>query len=112
MYIRKYRLVCTEGPKMKRFKVVTTQNLSFSQMMRRYNIPTSGLINVVDDHFDDELWEITSEWESKEAFEKSQQHPYRKMFWTRFELECHRHGIRFFITDGDTGEETEPFSFD
>lgn len=112
MYTRKYKLICTEGPKMKRFKAVTTQNLSFSQMMRLNNIPITGLINVIDDHFDDELWEITSEWESKELFEKSQQHAYRKMFWTRFEIECLRHGIKFFITDGDTGEITEPLSLD
>jgi len=112
MYKRNYRLICEEEKNMKRFKIVTTQNLSFQQLMKRYNVPAPGLISVNDDHFDEGRWEISTVWESKEASEKSQNHPFRKMFWTRFEIECHRHDIRFTIIDGDTGEESEPFSLD
>jgi hypothetical protein len=72
MYIRQYKLIC-EGPEnMERFRIVTTQGLSFQQLMKRNNLkPPAGFINATDDVFTNQNWEITTTWESKNHFEES-----------------------------------------
>lgn len=111
MYIRNYKLLCEGEPKMKRFRIVTTQGKSFEQLMKTYNSIPMGFISAEDIVFDDAKWEITTCWESKIHFENAQKHPLRKMFWTRFELECLRHDIKLIVQDGDTGEIFEPLDF-
>lgn len=112
MYVRYYKLKCLEEPKMQRFRIVTTQGLSFEQLMKQYSVRMPGFISAEDTHFDNERWDITTIWESKEQFDEAQKHPMRKMFWNRFEVEILRHDIQFIIVDGDTGEHSEPLSLD
>jgi heme-degrading monooxygenase HmoA len=112
MYKRYYKLTCLDEPKMKRFRIVTTQGLPFEQLMKNYSVRMPGFISATDTHFDDERWEIETIWESKKHFDDAQKHPMRKMFWTRFEVEVLRHDIQFIIIDGDTGESFEPLSLD
>ncbi len=112
MYKRYYKLKCTEEPKMKRFRIVTTQGLPFEQLMKNYSVRMPGFISAVDTHFDDEKWEIETTWETKQHFDDAQKHPMRKMFWTRFEVEALRHDIEMIVIDGDTGESYEPLSLD
>jgi hypothetical protein len=112
MYTRYYKLSCEAEPKMKRFRIVTTQGLPFAQLMRNYSVTIPGFISAVDDHFDDERWEITTTWESKDKFDQAQKHPMRRMFWTRFEVEALRHDIKMVVIDGDSGESYEPLSLD
>ena len=111
MYTRKFKLICEAEPKMKRFRIVTTQGKTFEQLAKAYNVKSPGFISASDDFFDDTRWEITTVWETKDHYEKASQHPLRKMFWNRFELECFRHDIKLFIIDGDTGETFEPLAF-
>jgi hypothetical protein len=113
MYTRKYKLVCEGEPKMNRFRIVTTQGLSFEQLMKTYNtqIP-KGFITATDDYFDNTRWEITSVWENKSDFVEAQKHPYRKMFWTRFEHEAFVHEIDLQVIDGETGEVSKPLAID
>ena len=112
MYTRYYKLKCLEEPKMKRFRIVTTQGLPFEQLMKNYSVRMPGFVSAEDTFFDDERWDITTTWVSKEKFDESQKHPMRKMFWSRFEVEILRHDIKFIIIDGDTNEEFEPLSLD
>jgi hypothetical protein len=112
MYKRYYKLKCLDGPKMKRFRIVTTQGLPFEQLMKNYSVKMPGFISAIDDHFDDEKWEITTTWETKSHFDEAQKHPMRKMFWNRFEIEALRHDIQMIVIDGDTGESYEPLSLD
>lgn len=112
MYTRYYKLKCLEEPKMQRFRIVTTQGLKFEQLMKMYSVRMPGFISAEDTHFDNERWEITTTWESKEKFDESQKHPMRKMFWTRFELEAFKHDIELLVTDGDTGETINLTSLD
>jgi hypothetical protein len=112
MYERKYKLVCEADAKMERFRIVTTQGLPFSQLMKNYSVTIPGFISAVDDHFDNMSWEITTTWESKKHFEDSSKHPMRKMFWNRFEMEAFKHEINLQVIDGDTGEVYEPLKID
>jgi len=112
MYTRQYKLICEGEANMNRFKIVTTQNLSFTQLMKNYSVSVPGFISAVDDHFDNERWEITTQWENKAAWEKAQQHPLRKMFWNRFEMEALKHDLKLVVIDGDTGVSFEPLSLD
>lgn len=107
MYKRCYKLVCTGSPKMDRFRIIATQGLKFNQLMARYNVKFSGFIEAIDDYCDNERWEITTVWESKESWEKAMQHPYRKMFWNRFETEAFKHEIDLTISDS-LGEIIKP----
>jgi len=109
MYIRYYQLKCMSEPKMKRFRIVTTQGLPFEQLMKNYSVKMPGFIRAVDTQFDDESWEIQTEWESKEKFDEAQKHPMRKMFWSRFEVEALRHDINLVMTSNE-GEVWKPFS--
>lgn len=109
MYTRVYKLKCTEEPKMNRFRIVTTQGLPFAQLMKNYSVRLPGFVSATDDHLDNERWEITTVWESKEKFDEAQKHPYRKMFWNRFEMEAFKHAISLTITDSE-GLLYEPFS--
>jgi len=104
MYTRQYKLICDSEPKMKRFRIVTTQGKTFEQLAKTYNVIPSGFISATDDFFDDTRWEITTVWETKEHFDKASNHPLRKIFWNKFQLECIRHDIRFIVIDGVTGE--------
>ena len=107
MYIRSYKLVCQGQPKMDRFRIVTTQGLKFNQLMKNYNVKFQGFVEARDDHYDNERWEITTVWESKSDWEKAMQHPMRKMFWSRFEMEALKHEIDLTITDS-LGETIKP----
>ena len=113
MYIRQYKLMC-EGPQnMERFRIVTTQGLSFEQLMKKNIVkPPAGFISATDDIFTNQNWEITTTWESKNHFEESLKNPMKKWFWNRFETEAFKHEIKLLVIDGDTGEITEPLSFD
>lgn len=113
MYKRHYKLVC-EGPaNMDRFKIVTTQGLTFATLMKKNNLkPPPGFIEAIDDHYDSTRWEITTVWESKKDFEEALKHPLRKMFWNRFEMEAFKHDLKLVVIDGDTGESYEPLSLD
>ena len=112
MYTRQYKLIC-EGPEnMERFRIVTTQGLSFQQLMKNNNVNPSGFISATDNVFTNQNWEITTTWESKNHFEESLKNPKKKWFWNRFETEAFRHDIKLLIIDGDTGEITEPLSLD
>ena len=53
MYKRFYELKCMEEPKMKRFRIVTTQGLPFEQLMKNYSVRMPGFISAVDTYFDD-----------------------------------------------------------
>lgn len=108
MYIRSYKLICMGNPKMKRFRIVTTQGLPFEQLMKNYSVRMPGFIRAVDTFFDDQRWEIETEWESKEKFNESQKHPMRKMFWSRFEVEALKHDINLTMMAND-GEIWNPF---
>lgn len=108
MYKRFYKLTCMNGPKMKRFRVVTTQGLTFEQLMKNYSIRMPGFISALDTHFDALSWEIETTWESKEHFEDAQKHPMRKMFWSRFEVEALKHDIDLVMTSSE-GEVWKPF---
>lgn len=112
MFVRKYKLTCEGEPKMKRFRIVTTQGKSFEQLAKSYNVQPKGFLSAVDDAFDDTKWEITTTWESKQDWETATKHPLRKMFWNRFEVECFRHDIRLEAIDSDTGETQVLVSFD
>ena len=112
MYVRYYKLKCLEEPKMQRFRIVTTQGLSFAQLMKQYSVRMPGFVSAEDTHFDNEQWDITTIWESKAQFDEAQKHPMRRMFWSRFEVEILRHDIQFIIIDGDTDEHFEPLSLD
>jgi heme-degrading monooxygenase HmoA len=111
MYVRQYKLKCRDKHNMDRFRIVTTQGKTFAQLMKNYSVRLPGFIEAVDDHVDNESWEITTKWESKVHFEESQKHPYRKMFWNKFEVEALKHDISLLIIDGDTGQVTNPFDF-
>ena len=112
MYTRQYKLIC-EGPEnMERFRIVTTQGLSFQQLMKKNNVNPSGFISATDNVFTNQNWEITTTWESKKHFEESLNSPMKKWFWNRFETEAFKHEIKLLVIDGDTGEITEPLSFD
>ena len=113
MYIRQYKLIC-EGPEnMERFRIVTTQGLSFEQLMKKNIVkPPAGFISAIDDVFTNQNGEITSTWESKNHFEESLKNPMKKWFWNRFEFEAFKHEIKLLVIDGDTGEVIEPLSFD
>ena len=112
MYTRQYKLMC-EGPEnMERFRIVTTQGLSFQQLMKKNNVNPQGFISATDDIFTNQNWEITTTWESKNHFEESLKNPMKKWFWNRFETEAFKHEIKLLVIDGDTGEITEPLSFD
>jgi hypothetical protein len=111
MYTRQFKLICEGEPKMKRFRIVTTQGKTFQQLAKSYNVSSPGFISATDDVFDDTRWEITTTWESKECYDNASKHPLRKMFWNRFELECLRHDIKLVIIDGETGESFEPLAF-
>jgi hypothetical protein len=112
MYIRQYKLIC-EGPEnMERFRIVTTQGLSFQQLMKKNNVNPRGFISATDDVFTNQNWEITTTWESKNHFEESLKNPIKKWFWSRFEFEAFKHDIKLLVIDGDTGEVTEPLSVD
>jgi hypothetical protein len=113
MYIRQYKLIC-EGPEnMERFRIVTTQGLSFQQLVKKNNLkPPAGFISADDDIFTNSTWEITTKWESKKHFEESLKNPMKKWFWNRFEFEAFKHEIKLLVIDGDTGEVTEPLSLD
>ena len=51
MYTRQYKLIC-EGPEnMERFRIVTTQGLSFQQLMKKNNVNPSGFISATDNVF-------------------------------------------------------------
>ena len=108
MYIRYYKLTCMAEPKMKRFRIVTTQGLPFEQLMKNYSVRMPGFIRASDIHFDDEKWEIETEWESKDKFDEAQKHPMRKMFWNRFEIEALKHDINLVMTSNE-GEIWKPF---
>mgnify|MGYP003350259808 FL=1 len=113
MYTRQYKLVCEGKPNMERFRIIGTQGLSFEQLMKRNNVrPPPGFISAKDDHFDNERWEITTVWESKQAWEEAIKHPMRKWFWNRFEVEAFKHEIDLQVIDGDTGEVSRPLAFD
>lgn len=112
MYIRKYKLICEGEPKMNRFRIVVTAGMTFAQLMKNYNAKLKGFIEAKDDYFDNDRWEITTVWENKSDFDEAQSHPMRKMFWNRFEMEAFKHEIKLQVIDGDTGEVTEPLSFD
>lgn len=112
MFVRKYKLICEGEPKMKRFRIVTTQGKTFEQLAKSYNVQPTGFLGANDDVFDDVNWEITTTWQSKQDWETASKHPLRKMFWSRFEIECFRHDIKLIIIDGDTGETYEPLSLD
>lgn len=109
MYTRVYKLKCMDGPKMNRFRIVTTQGKTFEQLMKTYSVKIPGFVSAVDDHLDDERWEITTTWESKEKYLEAQKHPFRKMFWNRFEVEALKHDIYLTVTDNE-GELWEPFA--
>jgi hypothetical protein len=109
MYKRFYELKCMEEPKMKRFRIVTTQGLPFEQLMKNYSVRMPGFISAVDTYFDDEKWSIETSWESKEKFDEAQKHPMRKMFWNRFEVEAFKHDIYLIMKDSD-GVVWEPFA--
>ena len=113
MYTRTYQLSC-EGPaNMERFRIVTTQGYTFESLMTKNNLkPPSGFIKATDDHFDATSWIITSHWIDKESFEAALQHPMRKLFWNRFEMEAFKHDLKLVVIDGDTGESYEPLSID
>lgn len=113
MYKRMYKLICEGEPKMNRFRIVTTSGLSFEKLMKTYNqkMP-KGFVSATDDYYDNERWEITTLWESKEDFEEAAKHPLRKMFWSKFEFEAFKHEINLQVIDGDTGEVHEPLSLD
>jgi hypothetical protein len=112
MYTRQYKLIC-EGPEnMERFRIVTTQGLSFQQLMKKNNVNPSGFISATDNVFTNQNWEITTTWESKKHFEESLNSPMKKWFWNRFETEAFKHEIKLLVIDGDTGEITEPLSLD
>ena len=112
MYTRQYKLIC-EGPEnMERFRIVTTQGLSFQQLMKKNNVNPSGFISATDNVFTNQNWEITTTGESKKHFEESLNNPMKKWFWNRFETEAFKHEIKLLVIDGDTGEITEPLSFD
>lgn len=108
MYKRKYILECQGEPKMVRFKVITTQNKSFQQLMRENNVRAEGFLDAQDDYFDNTRWEITTVWENKEKFIKAQSHPYAKIFWNRFVREAKIHQLDFTAIEVDTGIETKP----
>lgn len=108
MYKRNYKLTCMGEPKMKRFRIVTTQGLPFEQLMKNYSVRMPGFISATDIQFDEGHWEIETEWESKEKFDEAQKHPMRKMFWSRFEVEALRHDINLVMTSSD-GEVWKPF---
>ena len=112
MYTRTYQLSC-EGPaNMERFRIVTTQGYTFESLMTKNNLkPPPGFIKATDDHFDATSWIITSHWIDKESFEAAQ-HPMRKLFWNRFEMEAFKHDLKLVVIDGDTGESYEPLSID
>jgi hypothetical protein len=97
---------------MERFRIVTTQGLSFQQLMKKNNVNPSGFISATDNVFTNQNWEITTTWESKKHFEESLNSPMKKWFWNRFETEAFKHEIKLLVIDGDTGEITEPLSFD
>lgn len=109
MYKRQYKLSCMGEPKMKRFRIVTTQGLPFEQLMKNYSVKMPGFISATDITFDDDNWEIETIWESKEKFDEAQKHPMRKMFWNRFEVEALKHDIKLVMNSSD-GEVWEPFS--
>ena len=113
MYKRYYKLIC-EGPaNMDRFNIVTTQGHTFANLMKKNNVtPPPGFIEAIDDYYDKTRWDITTVWESKQAFDEASKHPLRRMFWTRFEMEAFKHDLKLVITDGDTGESYEPLSLD
>lgn len=110
MYTRSYKLICEGGPKMDRFRIVTTQGMTFAQLMKTYNANLKGFVSATDTHCDNERWEITTVWESKQHFEDSAKHPMRKIFWNRFEFEAFKHDIKLQVIDGDTGEVFEPLA--
>lgn len=112
MYTRRYKLICEGEPKMNRFRIVTTQGLTFEQLMKTYSTKLKGFISATDEICDNQQWEISTTWESKEAFDEAQKHPMRKIFWNRFEMEAFKHEIKLQIIDGDTGEVFEPLSLD
>jgi hypothetical protein len=112
MYERKYKLACEGDSKMERFRIVTTQGLPFSVLMKHYNIKVPGFIEAVDDYFDNTRWELTTRWESKDAWLNAQKHPMAKIFWNRFEMEAFKHELNFIAICGDTGETYEPLKID
>jgi len=112
MYTRKYQLNCEGQPNMKRFRIVTTQGLPFAQLMKNYSVKIPGFVSAEDDVFDDTTWHITTTWETKSDFDEAQKHPFRKMFWIRFEMEAFKHDLKLVVIDGDTGESYEPLSLD
>lgn len=109
MYKRTYNLKCMGEPKMNRFRIVTTQGLTFEQLMKTYSVNMPGFVKATDSYFDNERWDIETEWESKEKFDEAQKHPMRKMFWSRFEVEALKHDINMIMTSSD-GEVWEPFA--
>jgi hypothetical protein len=111
MYKRHYNLLCEGEAKMNRFRIVTTQGLSFSALMKRNNAKIAGFIEAQDNHYDNEKWEITTVWEDKASWEKAQLHPMAKIFWNRFEMEAFKHELKLVVIDGDTGETYEPLAF-
>lgn len=110
MYTRRYKLVCQGQPKMDRFRIVTTQGLKFNQLMKNNNVKFSGFIEAIDEFCDNQRWEITTKWESKQDWEKAMQHPMRKAFWKRFEMEAFTHEIDLTITDS-LGEIIKPLEY-
>jgi hypothetical protein len=63
---------------MERFRIVTTQGLSFQQLMKKNNVNPSGFISATDNVFTNQNWEITTTWESKKHFEESLNNPMKK----------------------------------
>ena len=112
MYVRKYHLSCQGQSNMNRFRIVATQGLPFTQLMKNYSVKIPGFVNAEDELFDDSTWHITTTWESKKDFDEAQKHPMRKMFWNRFEMEAFKHDLKLVVIDGDTGESYEPLSLD
>ena len=99
MYTRTYQLSC--------------EGYTFESLMTKNNLkPPPGFIKATDDHFDATSWIITSHWIDKESFEAALQHPMRKLFWNRFEMEAFKHDLKLVVIDGDTGESYEPLSID
>ena len=109
MYTRHYLLECKNGPKMNRFKIIATQGKTFEQLMKSYNVKIPGFVSASDDFSDNDKWEITTNWETKDHYLEAMKNPYRKMFWNRFEMEAMKHDINMVMTASD-GEVWEPFA--